>query len=64
MGNAKAHAELEKERASLNGKPAALTFTSGWISNLAALGTLGRLLPNCIILYDAGKSARNFMSER
>jgi 5-aminolevulinate synthase len=53
-GNAKAHVELERELASLHGKPAALTFTSGWISNLAALGTLGRVLPNCIILSDAG----------
>ncbi len=53
-GNAKAHVQLERELASLHGKPAALTFTSGWISNLAALGTLGRVLPNCIILSDAG----------
>jgi 5-aminolevulinate synthase len=30
-----------------------LIFTSGWISNLAALGTLGRLLADCAIFSDA-----------
>ncbi|ODT48613.1 MAG: 5-aminolevulinic acid synthase [Methylobacterium sp. SCN 67-24] len=53
-GNAKAHVALERELADLHGKPSALIFTSGWISNLAALGTLGRALPDCIILSDAG----------
>ena len=27
-------------------------FTSGYVSNDAALGTIGRLLPNCLILSD------------
>src|SRR5580698_9865236 len=45
--------ELETELADLHGKQAALVFTSGWISNLAALGTLGRLLPQCAIFSDA-----------
>lgn len=53
-GNAKAHVQLERELADLHGKPSALIFTSGWIFNLAALGTLGRLLPDCLILSDAG----------
>lgn len=53
-GNAAAHVDLEWELADLHGKPAALIFTSGWISNLAGLGTLGRQLPGCIILSDAG----------
>jgi 5-aminolevulinate synthase len=44
---------LELELAALHGKEAALLFTSGWISNLATLGTLGRLLPNCVIFSDA-----------
>jgi 5-aminolevulinate synthase len=30
-----------------------LIFTSGWILNLAALGTLGRLLADCAIFSDA-----------
>ncbi len=44
---------LEAELADLHGKEGALVFTSGWISNLAAIGTIGALLPNCLILSDA-----------
>jgi 5-aminolevulinate synthase len=47
------HAQLETELADLHSKEAALLFTSGWISNLAALGTLGRQLPGCVIFSDA-----------
>src|SRR6266481_3874252 len=39
--------------AALHSKEGALIFTSGWISNLAALGTLGRLMPGCAIFSDA-----------
>ena len=45
--------QLEAELADLHGKPAALAFTSGWISNLAAISTIAGLLPNCLILSDA-----------
>ena len=45
--------QLEAELADLHGKPAALAFTSGWISNLAAISTIASLLPNCLILSDA-----------
>ena len=45
--------QLEAELADLHGKAAALAFTSGWISNLAAISTLASLLPNCLILSDA-----------
>ena len=45
--------QLEAELADLHGKPAALAFTSGWISNLAGISTIAGLLPNCLILSDA-----------
>ena len=45
--------QLEAELADLHGKPAALVFTSGWVSNLAAISTIASLLPNCLILSDA-----------
>ncbi|MEO1689439.1 MAG: aminotransferase class I/II-fold pyridoxal phosphate-dependent enzyme, partial [Pseudomonadota bacterium] len=47
------HVELETELADLHGKASALIFTSGYVSNWAALGTLGSRLPNAVILSDA-----------
>ena len=47
------HILLERELADLHGKPAALLFTSGYVANEAALGTLPRLMPGCIVFSDA-----------
>jgi len=46
------HVELEAELADLHGKPAALLFTSGYVSNEAALATLQRILPGLIVFSD------------
>jgi 5-aminolevulinate synthase len=45
--------DLEGELADLHGKPAALVFTSGYVSNETSISTIARLIPNCLILSDA-----------
>ena len=37
--------ELERELADLHGKPAALVFTSGYVSNQTGIPTIAKLLP-------------------
>jgi 5-aminolevulinate synthase len=45
--------QLEQELADWHDKQAALLFTSGYVSNWAALGTLAGRIPDCLVLSDA-----------
>jgi glycine C-acetyltransferase len=44
---------LESELADLHNKEDALLFTSGYVSNWAALGTLASKIPDCVVFSDA-----------
>jgi 5-aminolevulinate synthase len=51
------HDALEAELADLHGKPAALLFTSGFVSNQAALSTILNSLPDWHVFSDARNHA-------
>ena len=51
-GNHHTMVALETTRAELHGKEAALVMTSGYVTNEAALSTIGSMLPNCVIFSD------------
>jgi 5-aminolevulinate synthase len=52
-GNNSPLVDLEGELADLHGKEASLVFTSGYVSNQASISTIGKLIPDCVILSDA-----------
>ena len=56
-GTSHVHVLLERELADLHGKEAALLFTSGYVANWTALGTLAARLPGCVVFSDAGNHA-------
>jgi len=56
-GTTTLHLLLQKELADWHGKEEALVFSSGFVANEAALATLGKLLPGCVIFSDAKNHA-------
>ncbi|MFV0430905.1 MAG: 5-aminolevulinate synthase [Alphaproteobacteria bacterium] len=47
------HVQLEEKLAALHHKQAALTYSSGWVSNMAGLSSLGQIIPDLVYISDA-----------
>jgi 5-aminolevulinate synthase len=56
-GTHSAIVSLERTIAELHNKDAALVFTSGYVANESALGTLGAILDDCVIFSDSDNHA-------
>ena len=52
-GTTRYHVELEQSVADLHRKEAGLTFSSGYVANEGALGTLGKLMPDAVFFSDS-----------
>lgn len=52
-GSHHAMVELERELADLHDKPAALVFTSGYVSNETGISTIAKFMPGCVLFCDA-----------
>ena len=44
---------LEQELSALHATEAALLFGSGWVANMTTLSTLGKMIPNIVVISDA-----------
>ncbi len=56
-GNSSPIIALEKSLADLHQKQSALVFTSGYVSNMATISTIGKILGDCIIFSDSKNHA-------